>query len=115
MNDLLIVLFWLCAGLVAYACVGYPLLLGMLAWLRPRPIRCGPFAGSVSVVLAAHNEEAGLSRRLEELQQVLGAAGYPAEIIVVSDGSTDQTVEIARKFAGVRVLELPENVGKAAA
>src|SRR5262249_37697191 len=56
-------------------------------------------------------------RRLEELTQLLHGSGLPGEVIVVSDGSTDRSVEVARRFAdrGVRVLELVPNQGKAAA
>jgi len=37
------------------------------------------------------------------------------EVIVVSDGSTDDTVKIALQFDGVQVVELPENRGKGGA
>jgi cellulose synthase/poly-beta-1,6-N-acetylglucosamine synthase-like glycosyltransferase len=109
--------FWLCAGLVLYTYAGYPLLLALRARLRPRPWQTTPYAGTVSIVVAAHNEEARLPRRLAELTEMLDTSGLDGEIILVSDGSTDRTADLARALAGprVRVLELAERVGKAAA
>lgn len=70
----------------------------------------------VSVVIAAHNEERNISKRLQNLLQ----QDYPRdmlEIIVSSDGSTDGTVKLAAGFAdqGVIVTELTTSFGKAAA
>jgi cellulose synthase/poly-beta-1,6-N-acetylglucosamine synthase-like glycosyltransferase len=109
--------FWLCAALVVYAYAGYPLLLALAARLRPARPRRGPVAASVSVIIAAHNEEATITHRLEEFTALIAAAGIPGEVIVVSDGSTDRTAELARAFpkGNVRVLELPANSGKAVA
>ena len=72
------------------------------------------FTPCVAVVVPAHNEELVIEATLDALL----AQEYPAlQIHVVSDGSTDATVEIARRFAGrgVIVHELSTNVGKSAA
>ncbi len=65
---------------------------------------------SVVVVVPAYNEE----ETIGEVCTVL--VGHPQvdEVVVVSDGSTDRTAEVARS-CGARVVELPENVGKGAA
>src|ERR1700720_188813 len=96
--DSLEIVFWTSCAVVGYTFFGYPLLLALAArvWHRPRQI--GPVQTSVSIVLAVHNEEATLGRRLEELTALLHATGLPGEIIVVSDGSTDDSVEVARQF-----------------
>jgi cellulose synthase/poly-beta-1,6-N-acetylglucosamine synthase-like glycosyltransferase len=109
--------FWLCAAAVAYAYFGYPAVLALLARLRPRPMRCTErLTCSVSVVVAAHNEEANIARRIDELNQLIQASGLRGEILVVSDGSTDATTSIARSCEGpVRVLELAVRTGKAVA
>jgi cellulose synthase/poly-beta-1,6-N-acetylglucosamine synthase-like glycosyltransferase len=110
--------FWICAAGVAYPYVLYPLLLALLARLRRRPLRPrGPPPRSVSVVVAAHNEERGIDRRLGELTHALDVAGLDGEVLVVSDGSTDGTAAVARAHTKgrVRVLELPERGGKALA
>ena len=91
--------FWICAGLVIYAYAGYPLLLSVWARWARRPIRRrGPVPRSASFVLCAHNEEAKIEKRLEELTTLLHNAGVAGEVIVVSDGSTDATAERARDF-----------------
>ena len=61
-----------------------------------------------TAVIAAYNEEKTIAGVLEALQ----ASRLIDEIIVVSDGSTDDTVDIARTFDGVKVLALRENRGK---
>ncbi|HEU5335733.1 MAG TPA: glycosyltransferase [Terriglobales bacterium] len=61
----------------------------------------GP-APVVSVIVPARNEEAALGACLQSL---VSQSGVEHEIIVVDDASTDRTREIARSFAGVRVVE----------
>jgi glycosyltransferase involved in cell wall biosynthesis len=70
----------------------------------------------VSVVLPAFNEEAGLRSSLDRVRAALDAleAEYRTEILIVDDGSTDRTGEVAETFAaahtGVRVLRHPDNL-----
>lgn len=64
----------------------------------------------VSVVIPAYNEEAGISVTLTEIGEVMKALGRPYEVVVVDDGSTDATAELARR-GGARVVEMPRNVG----
>lgn len=109
-------LFWAGLAGAGYAYVGYPL--ALMAWSRlsPRPVRRDPEAlPVVSVVLPVHNEEAQLSGRLDDLL----ATDYPPErleFVVVSDGSTDGTVGIARAFAArdprFEVVEVTVRKGK---
>ena len=55
----------------------------------------------VSIIIPARNEETSLGACLQSLTAQTGVA---FEIIVVDDGSTDRTREIAQSFAGVRVI-----------
>ena len=100
--------FWGCAGLTAYAYLGYPLLL--LAWirLRRRPAADEPphpgavFHPPVSLIIPAYNEEAVIAQKIRNSLDL----EYPAaklEIVVVSDGSNDATEAVARRAAGDRV------------
>lgn len=111
-------LFWLSALSIAYVYVGYPMLL--VVWSRVRPARhIDDASGSaplprVSVVIAARNEAARLPSRIDNLL----ALDYPAdrrEIIVVSDGSTDATVDVLARYRGVVQAVAAPARGKAAA
>ena len=116
--DTLEVCFWICAVCVAYAYIGYAVLLALVArFFKRKPARASTHVASVSFVVAAHNEESTLGRRLDELTTLIKGSGLTGEVIVVSDGSTDGTVTVARSHPGglVRVLELPAKSGKAAA
>lgn len=107
--------FWVCLLLPAYAYLGYPLSLALIAALmRDKPTPPGKPL-SVSVIIAAHNE----GRHIEHKLRTLLAQDYHAprlQIIVASDGSTDDTVAQAQALNDPRiiVLDLPRG-GKAAA
>lgn len=113
------VVFWVCAGALAYVYAGYPLLVRLLAAvLRRRP--AAPPAGfeppSVTVLTAAHNEAAPIAATVRNKL----AQAYPAgklEVIVISDGSTDGTDERVREIDDprVRLLRQEPRAGKTAA
>ena len=117
----LTVVFWACLGLSAYVFVGYPAAVALLARLFGRPPRLGVPGGprpSVSVVIAAFNEERTIGRRIREFTGRIAADGLDGEVIVVSDGSTDRTLDAAREHEAdgeVRAIDLVENRGKAVA
>jgi cellulose synthase/poly-beta-1,6-N-acetylglucosamine synthase-like glycosyltransferase len=109
------VLFWLSLGALAWTHVLYPLGAAALARLRTRRVRKAPIEPTVTVIVAAYNEEAVIERRLENLL----ALDYPAdrvEVVVTSDASTDRTHELVERYAdrGVRLLVNPRG-GKVAA
>lgn len=102
-------LFWSAAGLLVYTYAGYPFLLWVRAGLKPRGVlRNGEANGSVSILVVAHNEAGFIRSKIENLL----ALDYPArqlEIILGSDGSTDETVSHAEQCrkAGIRVKIVP--------
>ena len=53
----------------------------------------------LSIVIPAHNEENRLPSTLEQVFDFLKKQSFPSEVIVVENGSTDQTYEIAQRFA----------------
>jgi len=64
----------------------------------------------LSVVIPARNEEAAIKQTIDEIRAALEGAKVTHEIIVVDDGSTDRTGELARA-ASVRVLRHPDSGG----
>jgi cellulose synthase/poly-beta-1,6-N-acetylglucosamine synthase-like glycosyltransferase len=99
-------------GAIVWVYVGYPAVLGIVAWLRRRPVARAAVTPPVTIVICAYNEERDIRRKLEECL----AADYPAEqleVLVASDGSTDHTDDIVREFAPrVRLLRVEGRGGK---
>jgi cellulose synthase/poly-beta-1,6-N-acetylglucosamine synthase-like glycosyltransferase len=108
--------FWICAGLIVYTHLGYPLVLRALVSLRRRPtLRPGAWdeRPRVSLIVAAYDEEEVIAAKIANAL----ALNYPRErleLIVASDGSADATVERAREAGADLVLDLPRR-GKVAA
>jgi dolichyl-phosphate beta-glucosyltransferase len=63
----------------------------------------------LSIVIPAHNEESRLPQTLERILTYLAGQSYSFEIVIVENGSSDRTLEIAAEFAGrhpsLRVLQ----------
>jgi cellulose synthase/poly-beta-1,6-N-acetylglucosamine synthase-like glycosyltransferase len=109
--------FWVAVGALAWTHVGYPLAAAAVGRLRPRLVRRGEIEPHVSVIVAAHDEETVIERRLANLL----ALDYPAdkiEIVVASDASTDRTDElveaVGQRDSRIRLLRCPRG-GKVAA
>lgn len=70
----------------------------------------------VSIIIPAINEEARLPKTLNLAIEFLKKQNYDSEILVVTDGSTDKTVEIAQSFISqfpqLRIITFPLNRGK---
>jgi cellulose synthase/poly-beta-1,6-N-acetylglucosamine synthase-like glycosyltransferase len=103
-------------GLTAYAYAGYPVLLWCVGRVRNRPVSKGAVTPSVTVIIAAYNEERIIARKLRSVLE----QEYPREalsVLVASDGSTDATnrivAELAERDERLRLLALPRG-GKAA-
>jgi cellulose synthase/poly-beta-1,6-N-acetylglucosamine synthase-like glycosyltransferase len=110
-------LFWGSVTALAWTHVGYPVAVAALARLRPRPIRKEDVTPEVALIVAAHDEELVIKRRVENLLEL----DYPPDrlrIVIASDGSTDRTHEIVRELAEredrLELLEC-ERAGKATA
>jgi cellulose synthase/poly-beta-1,6-N-acetylglucosamine synthase-like glycosyltransferase len=116
--DVITVIFYVAAGLLLYTWLLYPVLLAVLPSRRSkaapdtrRLLQSFPF---VSVVVAAYNEQDHIEAKIQNFL----ASTYPgkSELLIVSDGSTDKTVEIASRFISDRVRLFAEctNRGKGA-
>jgi len=98
----------------AYVIGIYPLLLALWARIRPCPIQRKAYTPTVSFVVATYNGASFLDGKLKSIF----ALDYPRdllEVIVVSDGSTDNTREIIERYSGrVKFIQLV-HAGKATA
>jgi cellulose synthase/poly-beta-1,6-N-acetylglucosamine synthase-like glycosyltransferase len=99
--------FWVSSGLLVYTQVGYPLLLAGVSRLR-RPRRSEPLRDTpdVSLVVAAYNEAEVIEDKVRNARE-LDYPGERLEVIVSSDGSTDDTVERAERAGADVVLDNP--------
>ncbi|MFL5637763.1 MAG: glycosyltransferase [Gemmatimonadaceae bacterium] len=105
-------------AIALYAYVGYPLLLLVAAFLRPRrsSARKNAVWPSVTITVPVYNARSSIETTLEYLVRL----DYPREllqILVISDASEDGTDEIVRGFAnrGVELLRLHQRRGKTVA
>lgn len=115
----MLILFCLFAGIVAYAYAGYPACVWLVARTFGRretpPEVAADELPPLTLLIAAHNEGAVIEERLRNALEL----DYPAdklEIVVASDGSSDETADVVRGFAhrGVRLLDSRVNRGKSA-
>jgi cellulose synthase/poly-beta-1,6-N-acetylglucosamine synthase-like glycosyltransferase len=106
----LAITFWICFAAVVYAYLGYPVLIWAVSRVLGRRAEAfEPDAGDlprISLLIAAYNEERVIEGRIRNAL----ALKYPPdklEIVIASDGSTDATSEIVRRYSdrGVRLLE----------
>jgi poly-beta-1,6-N-acetyl-D-glucosamine synthase len=95
--------FWLLVAFVSYVYIGYPLGLHLWRRLWPRPLaNRGPAVQTpgVSIVVAVRNEGPRLAGRLDNLLSL----DYPPDsrqIIIVSDGSTDNSLDVVAQYGSM--------------
>jgi poly-beta-1,6-N-acetyl-D-glucosamine synthase len=113
------VIFWIAVSIPIYAYAGYPLALLGLRLIIRWPVKKAPVTPMLSLIIAAHNEARVIERKIQNSL----ALDYPTdrlEIVIASDGSTDETEAIARRFQRrfesfrLRVFAYAENRGKMA-
>jgi glycosyltransferase involved in cell wall biosynthesis len=111
------IVLWIALGLLVWTHLLYPVAAAVLARLRTRPVQQASIEPLVSVIVAAHDEETVIERRLDNLL----ALDYPAdklEVLIASDASTDRTDALVESFAArdprVRLLRYSRG-GKLAA
>ena len=116
MLALLPLLFWLAVGTVVYTFLGYPLLIGLLTRCVHRPVRRATITPQVTLLIPAYNEASVIAHKIENSL----ALDYPPErleIVVVTDGSDDGTVDIVAGYGeqGVCLYHQSQRQGKMAA
>jgi cellulose synthase/poly-beta-1,6-N-acetylglucosamine synthase-like glycosyltransferase len=111
------IVFWVALGALVWTHVGYALAVALAARVRRRSVQKADVTPPVSIVVAAHDEEDVIERRVRNLLEL----DYPAdqlEVVVASDASEDRTDEIVGALAEadhrVRLVRCPRG-GKVSA
>lgn len=110
----MIAVFWVAVAALVEVYLVFPATVVLRGRLRPRPHREATVTPTVTVVVAARDEEAVIGAKLRTVL----ASDYPAEaleVIVASDGSRDGTHQVVRSLSPAVTLLTPGRVGKAAA
>ena len=114
------VIFWVSAGAVVYSYTVYPLILALISRIRSTlyDVRCTTYgvqrtALTVTVIVSAYNEEKVIGDRIQNILD----SDYPKEkleILIGSDGSTDNTNQIIESYTsrGVKLLKWVDRRGK---
>jgi cellulose synthase/poly-beta-1,6-N-acetylglucosamine synthase-like glycosyltransferase len=113
------IIFWISALLILHTYLGYPLLMLLLDHLFRKPVKepDPKYTPYVSVLMAVHNEEAVIGKKIESLF----SSEYPEsgiEVLVGSDSSDDSTGQILEALQAIyprlKVINFNERVGKPA-
>ncbi|MFN8373159.1 MAG: glycosyltransferase family 2 protein [Anaerolineae bacterium] len=111
---LLSIIFWLSFAALLWTYFGYPILMYVRSKVAPKPISKNPdLRPFITMVVPAYNEADVIRRKLDNTV----AIDYPKdkfEVLVIDDGSTDDTVKIVEEFTsrGITLLRQPQRGGK---
>ena len=114
MREYMKLAFWLSVCAVVYTFAGYPILLLFLRLFIHRPVRKNHIEPYVTLVVPAYNEREVIGTKIRNAASL----DYPVnklEVLIASDGSSDDTVEIAQRSSDgsrIRVLAFSQNRGK---
>lgn len=113
MITILQIIFWLSLAALLYTYIGYPIFVYLVSLLNPRMVKKSVFEPKVTILITAYNEGKDIRQKLENTLKI----DYPREnleIMVASDGSTDDTDRIVGEFAscGVKLFRQEGRVGK---
>src|SRR5271170_3582489 len=114
MTESMKIAFWSSAFVTVYAYLGYPLVLLFLRIFIHRPVRKSPIEPYVTLVVPAYNESRVIGAKIRNAASL----DYPLnklEVLIASDGSSDDTVEVAQRLSDgsrIRVLAFSKNRGK---
>ena len=106
-------IFWGSIFCIFYAYFGYPLSLVLIGFFRRKVVEKKQVEPLVTMIITAYNEERRIEAKIANTLQL----DYPREnleIIIASDGSTDATNEIIKRYErdGLRLLAFNKRRGK---
>ena len=107
------IVFWISTAALFYVYIGYPLLVFLVSLIRPREVKKSAIEPFVTILITAYNEENAIRSKILNTLEI----DYPKEkleILVASDGSTDQTEAIVKEFSnqGVKLFRQEGRKGK---
>lgn len=107
------IIFWITLFLIFWTYFGYLIALKVISFFHSKEVKKQAYSPEVSLIITVYNEERRIGQKIENSF----ALDYPKdklEIVVVSDGSTDKTIDIVRSYQdkGVKLLSLPARHGK---
>jgi len=114
------ILFWISLILIIYSYLGYAVLLFFLVSLKRafgkknNKSAVSAFEPEVTLIIAAYNEEDFIEEKIKNSLQI-NYPGSKLKLMVITDGSSDQTPSIVARFEKVQLLHQPERKGKVAA
>jgi len=102
--------------MIFYIYLGYPIVISLISIIKNKKVRKGPYEPHITILIAAYNEEDSIEAILKNKLDL----DYPKEkleIIVISDGSTDKTDDIVKRYKekGVKLLRQEPRAGKTSA
>lgn len=108
--------FWISTCSIIYTYFGYPLLITLLAHLKPKPNKYPETTPTVTLLIAAYNEAEIIEEKIKNSLEI----EYPRnriQVLIVADGSNDETPDLVKKYSqvGVELLFESERRGKMAA
>jgi cellulose synthase/poly-beta-1,6-N-acetylglucosamine synthase-like glycosyltransferase len=114
--DLVKILFWGSFLMLGYIYIGYPILVFLFSLFKNKGVRKETFQPNITILIAAYNEEENIEETIKNKLDL----NYPREkreIMVISDGSTDKTDDIVKKYdsQGIKLIRQEIRSGKTAA
>ncbi|SPD74998.1 putative Glycosyl transferase, family II [uncultured Desulfobacterium sp.] len=115
MDILFIILYIITIGLCLSTYAFYPIIIWLIGKVAPLKVHKHEFVPTVSIIIPAYNEAKNILKKIHNTLEL----DYPnkkLEILIGSDGSKDETVELAKQIMDkrVRVFDFKENRGKTA-
>jgi len=113
------IVFWVSFFIIFYSYLGY----GIFLWIYLRfktpgkatlPLHSISFEPEISLIIATYNEEAIIKKKIENTLSL----DYPSnkiKLIIIADGSTDESVNIISRYSQIQLLYEPKREGKVAA
>ena len=114
MTSLALTLFWIGVTIIVYTYLGYGLVIYLLSKFKSHSkslFQEDANLPEVTILIAAYNEEQVIEDKIKNTL----ALDYPQDrltVFIVTDGSTDNTPQIVKKFHAVKLFHEPQRKGK---